>query len=147
MIKKWQVCLSTHATDLDLGMWMIRKVNHLQFYFKRYSLCLSWWGSNGQETKDGRVGSDSLASKEVRKSKLIAWNSVPWLIKEKAVASIMGAVARPIKGAEGTLVFTVWVTMDFPDGSAKESAWDAGDGSSIPRLGRSPGGGSGNLHQ
>ena len=38
--------------------------------------------------------------------------------------------------------------MGFPGGSAgKESTYNAGDPSSIPRLGRSPGGGHGNRFQ
>ena len=46
--------------------------------------------------------------------------------------------------------FTVFITFrnDFPGGSdGKASAYNAGDLGSIPRLGRSPGEGNGNLLQ
>ena len=79
---------------------------------------------------------------------LLGWASRAFtLLQQRTVQSWCG---RRGWGALGVNLFTkclgsIWYVLGFPGGSdGKESACNAGDPGSIPGLGRSPGGGSGN---
>ena len=78
----------------------------------------------------------------ILQARILEWNAMP---------SSRGS-SQPREGAQVSHIagrfFTIWTTLvseDFPGGSDRKApAYNAGDPSSIPGLGRSPGEGNGN---
>ena len=70
------------------------------------------------------------------------------LIQDCLIGSILGELENEMAIHSSTIAAEYKLTLGFPGGSEdKESACNAGNLSSIPELGRCPGGGHGNPFQ